>query len=380
MSKTGYLVLENGMTFEGKSFGHETDVAGEVVFNTGMVGYPESFTDPSYAGQIVTMTYPLIGNYGVPKEEVDSVGIPSLFESDRIHICGLIVSSYIESTAHWQAEMTLSEWLKRQRVPAIEGIDTRTLTQILREDGVLKGMILKNHPPQRRIFFRDPNKENLVAGVSVTSPIEYPGKSPRIMFIDCGAKVHQLRILRKLGATVIRVPWNFNPFNEGESQSTLSGKKSVGKGELLFDAIIISNGPGDPKMAKETVETVRQAMEHNIPILGICLGNQILALAAGANTYKLRYGHRGQNQPVKEEGTTRCFVTTQNHGFSVDAKTLPAGWEQWFVNLNDNTNEGIRHKNKLWMSVQFHPESTPGPTDTEWIFKYFLDTVKKGKK
>lgn len=368
MSKTGYLVLENGITFEGTAFGYETDAAGEVVFNTGMVGYPESFTDPSYAGQIVTMTYPLIGNYGVPKEGVDSAGIPSLFESDRIQITGLIVSSYIESTAHWQAEMTLSDWLKAHRIAALAGIDTRTLTKILREKGVLNGVILRNHPPQRRIFFRDPNKENLVAGVSVASPIEYPGKSPRIMFIDCGAKAHQLRMLRKLGATVIRVPWDFNPW--------ASSQDDIGN----FDAIIISNGPGDPKMAKEAIETVRQAMERNIPILGICLGNQILALAAGANTYKLRYGHRGQNQPVKEEGTTRCFVTTQNHGFAVDAKTLPAGWEPWFTNLNDNTNEGIRHMKKLWMSIQFHPESTPGPTDTEWIFEYFLRKVKKHKK
>lgn len=366
MSKLAYLVLENGTTFEGISFGYAGNCAGEVVFNTGMVGYPESFTDPSYAGQIVTMTYPLIGNYGVPKQETDSVGIPAIFESDRMQITGLIVSSYIDSTAHWQAVMTLSDWLRQQKVPAIGGIDTRTLTKMLRENGVLKGTILHSSPPHRRIFFRDPNVENLVAGVSIPAPVEYPGTSPRILFLDCGAKVNQLRILRKLGATVVRVPWNFNPF--------LSEK------EIRFDAVIISNGPGDPKMVKETIATVRQAMERDIPVLGVCLGNQILALAAGANTYKLRYGHRGQNQPVQEEGTTRCFVTTQNHGFAVDAKTLPAGWEPWFTNLNDQTNEGIRHTKKLWMSTQFHPESTPGPTDTEWVFEYFLSKVKEGKK
>ena len=354
----GYLVLENGRIFEGDSIGSDIDVCGEVVFNTGMVGYPEGFTDPSYYGQILTMTYPMIGNYGVPKRDS--------WESDRLQIRGLIVSSYIENKSHFQAAMTLDLWLKKERIPALTNIDTRTLTKIIREFGVMKGQITFKQPRTAGLFFDDINSENLLPFVSCKKPIVYKAGSFRILMIDCGLKENQLRIWKKLGTTVIRVPWDYDIFSSDNKYG--------------FDAIFISNGPGDPKQAKTTIKVVREALKRKIPIFGICLGNQILALACGADTFKLKYGHRGQNQPVKDVLTNRCFITSQNHGFAVDLKTLPEGWIPWFTNLNDNTNEGIRHKNLPFISCQFHPEAAPGPTDTEWLFQYFLAEAKKWLK
>lgn len=354
----GYLVLENGRIFEGDSIGSDIDVCGEVVFNTGMVGYPEGFTDPSYYGQILTMTYPMIGNYGVPKRDS--------WESDRLQIRGLIVSSYIENKSHFQAAMTLDLWLKKERIPALTNIDTRTLTKIIREFGVMKGQITFKQPRTAGLFFDDINSENLLHYVSCKKPIVYKGGSFRILTIDCGLKENQLRIWKKLGTTVIRVPWDYDIFSSDNKYG--------------FDAIFITNGPGDPKQAKTTIKVVREALKCEIPIFGICLGNQILALACGADTFKLKYGHRGQNQPVKDILTNRCFITSQNHGFAVDLKTLPEGWIPWFTNLNDNTNEGIRHKNLPFIGCQFHPEAAPGPTDTEWLFQYFLTEAKKWLK
>ena len=354
----GYLVLENGRIFEGDSIGSDIDVCGEVVFNTGMVGYPEGFTDPSYYGQILTMTYPMIGNYGVPKRDS--------WESGRLQIRGLIVSSYIENKSHFQAAMTLDLWLKKERIPALTNIDTRTLTKIIREFGVMKGQITFKQPRTAGLFFDDINSENLLPYVACKNPIVYKGGSFRILTIDCGLKENQLRIWKKLNTTVIRVPWDYDIFSSDNKYG--------------FDAIFISNGPGDPKQAKTTIKVVREALKRKIPIFGICLGNQILALACGADTFKLKYGHRGQNQPVKDVLTNRCFITSQNHGFAVDLKTLPEGWIPWFTNLNDNTNEGIRHKNLPFISCQFHPEAAPGPTDTEWLFQYFLAEAKKWLK
>ncbi|OGG26816.1 carbamoyl phosphate synthase small subunit [Candidatus Gottesmanbacteria bacterium RIFCSPLOWO2_01_FULL_39_12b] len=367
MNKKGYLILENGQIFEGISVGAEKQVTGEVVFNTGMVGYPEGFTDPSYFGQILTMTYPLIGNYGVTDKKT--------WESDRLQIRGLIVSSYIDNKSHYTASQTLSDWLKKEGIPALANIDTRTLTKIIREFGVMKGQITFSPPIKSGLFFDDIKDDNLLPYVSCKKPSVYKGGDFRILTLDCGLKENQIRIWQKLKVTVIRVPWDYDPFKKGSDLKVNQGLTPV-----KFDAVFISNGPGDPKQAVRTIEIVREAIKREFPLLGICLGNQILALAAKADTFKLKYGHRGQNQPVKDEISGRCYITTQNHGFAVDIKTLPEGWIPWFTNLNDDTNEGIRHKKLPFLSCQFHPEATPGPTDTEWIFEYFLTEAKKWLK
>lgn len=357
LGKQGYLILENGQVFSGVSFGKTRRISGEAVFNTGMVGYPEGLTDPSYSGQILTLTYPLVGNYGVPTKK--------FFESEKIRVAGLVVDSYIEHKSHWQAKRTLSSWLKTEGIPALQGIDTRTLTKTLRSSGVMKAVLTFKKPAKKNgLVFKDINQENLVSRVSCKRARVYKGGKRRILVLDCGLKANQIRIFLDRGCTVIRVPWDYNPFATS----------------LEFDGVFVSNGPGDPKMARETIKILKEIMRAKIPTLGICLGNQLLALAAGADTFKMKYGHRGQNQPVKDLKTGRCFVTTQNHGYAVDNLSIPTGWEPWFVNLNDATNEGLRHKKLPFLSVQFHPEAKPGPTDTEWIFDYFLERVKNGKR
>lgn len=366
MGKKGYLILENGTIFTGESIGADKNIDGEVVFNTGMTGYPEGFTDPSYSGQILTMTYPLIGNYGVPPMSGSS-GIKDFIESDRMQISGLIISTYIDNNSHWQSETSLQKWLLKSGVPALSGIDTRTLTKTLREKGVMKGKIFTGkfpRTPKGGFSFHDVNADNLVDSVSCKDVIKYGRGKMNLLLIDCGLKYSQIKQLLKLKTTITRIPWNLDPFKEN----------------IQFDAVLISNGPGDPKMAVDTIAITRKALSMKIPTLGICLGNQILALAAGADTYKLKYGHRGQNQPVKDNITGKCFITTQNHGYSVDLKTLKEGWFPWFTNLNDRTCEGIRHIRLPFFSCQFHPESTPGPTDTEWIFKYFIKNALKWLK
>lgn len=372
MGKKGYLILENGQIFEGESIGCEKAVSGEVVFNTGMTGYPESFTDPSFFGQILVETYPLIGNYGVPLEKsVD--GLPLFYESDSVHIRGLVVSSYVENTTHWNAIGPLSQFLKSHSVAGLSGVDTRSLTQMIREKGVMKGILtFETSPHASGCKFTDINAENLVAMVSCKKPVIYGSGKTRILFFDCGVKLNQIRLLLQHDTTVIRVPWDYDPFRY---QSGSKGQDI--QGLTPFDVIMISNGPGDPKMAEKTISVVREALKRRIPVLGVCLGNQILALAAGADTYKLTYGHRGQNQPVRDTRTGRCYITTQNHGFAVDTKTIPKGWTAWFTNLNDGTNEGLCHKTLPFFSTQFHPEDTPGPTDTRWIFDYFLEESSK---
>jgi carbamoyl-phosphate synthase small subunit len=344
------LTLEDGSVLEGESFGFPKGVSGEVVFNTGMVGYPEAFTDPSYKGQILVLTYPLIGNYGVPDErQADTLS--GSFESDRVQISGLIVSEVSGNHNHWQAAKGLSQWLLDQGVPALSGIDTRALTKRLREKGSMLGKIVINGLD---VEIRDPNRENLVSLVSVDKPVIYPGGKTRIVLIDGGAKNSIIRSLLARRVTVIRVPWDYDFLGEE------------------CDGVVISNGPGDPTMCRETIAYVQRAMERNIPIFGICLGHQILALAAGCNTYKLKFGHRSQNQPCKEIGTDRCYITSQNHGYAVDATTLPEGWDAWFTNANDDTNEGLRHRSRPFMSVQFHPEAAPGPVDTHFLFDKFI--------
>ena len=342
---TGKLILEDGSSFEGKSFGKELGMAGEVVFSTGMTGYPESLTDPSYKGQILILTYPLIGNYGVPDKKY--------WESEGIKISGLIVSNYIDTPSHFQNQMTLAQWLKKENIPGLEITDTRFLTQKIRVKGTMLGKITFN----KNINFYDPNKENLVAKVSTRKIVKQGDGKKTILLIDCGAKQNIETCLLKRGLTVITVPWDFDPTTA----------------KIKFDAIVISNGPGDPKKADLTILNIKKALQKRIPILGVCLGNQILALAAGGDTKKLKFGHRSQNQPCLLEGSQRCYITTQNHGFEVSK--IPKGFKPWFTNANDGSNEGIIHKKLPFMSVQFHPEANPGPTDTEWIFDYFLERV-----
>ncbi|MBV9349250.1 MAG: glutamine-hydrolyzing carbamoyl-phosphate synthase small subunit [Patescibacteria group bacterium] len=345
------LYLEDGSVIEGKSFGAQKEASGEVVFNTGMVGYVESLTDPSYEGEILVLTYPLVGNYGVPDKK--------FFESSRIHAAGLVVAEYSETYSHHAAKQSLGGWLKASGVPAITGVDTRALTKKLREEGVMLGALAEKKPRN----FKDPNKENLGARVSIREKKIYEGSGgPVILAIDCGMKENIVRSFVARGATVVRVPWDFDFSKEH------------------YDGLFISNGPGDPVMYGKTVERLKDAMKKDAPILGICLGIQLLALAGGASTYKLKYGHRSHNQPCLVEGSARCYITSQNHGYAVARDSLPKDWRVWFTNLNDSSVEGIAHIQKPWRAVQFHPEAAPGPTDTGWIFDEFLADVKKYAK
>ncbi|MGE4587671.1 MAG: glutamine-hydrolyzing carbamoyl-phosphate synthase small subunit [Mangrovibacterium sp.] len=352
------VVLEDGTSFEGKSFGFEKSVAGEVVFYTAMTGYPESLTDPSYTGQILVSTYPLIGNYGVPSDR-KSEGIQAYYESDKVHVSGLIISDYSEEYSHWNARKSLGNWLKEWEVPGISGIDTRALTKILREKGSMLGKIEFEDDP---LDFYDPNKENLVSMASTTKQEVYGNGEYRVVLVDCGVKNNIIRCLLKRGVTVVRVPWDYDFTEEA------------------YDGLFISNGPGDPAMCQLTVNHIAKAMKTGKPIMGICLGNQLLARAAGADTYKLKYGHRSHNQPVLLRGTERCFITSQNHGYAVDDRSLPPGWEPLFVNVNDGTNEGIRHKSGPFFSTQFHPEASSGPVDTDYLFDEFLANIVKSKQ
>ncbi len=346
------LILENGMVFQGRSFGADRATSGEVVFNTAMVGYPESLTDPSYKGQILTLTYPIIGNYGVPAHS-ETDGVSDFFESDRVQVSGLIVQEYSDAYSHWNGIRSLGKWLEEEGIPGIYGIDTRCLTKVLREKGSLLGKIVAEEEEGELIPFVDPATSNLVAQVSCRKPIVHGTGSRKVVLVDCGTKLQIARELTGLGVQVVRVPWDYD-FNQ-----------------IDYDGVVISNGPGDPDHCAITVAHVREAMQREKPIFGICMGNQILAKAAGATTYKLKYGHRGHNQPVRRVGSNDCYITSQNHGYAVDETKLGCDWEAWFVNMNDGTNEGIRHKNKPFFSVQFHPEAKGGPTDTRFFFEEF---------
>lgn len=350
-TKKAVLTLEDGTTFEGFSFGYDKPCAGEVVFSTAMTGYPESLTDPSYSGQILVTTYPMLGNYGVPPRSDDNV-TDTYFESDKIHCEAIICQDYSWDYSHWQASRSLSEWLRDEKVVGLYGIDTRALTKRLREKGSMLGKIVIEGGDD--IEFHDPNKENLVARVSCKEIAEYGKGDKTVVLVDCGVKYNIIRCLVNRGVKVVRVPWNYD-FTQ-----------------LNYDGLFISNGPGNPDFAEETVENLRRAIEQDKPICGICMGNQLLSKAAGAKVYKLKYGHRSQNQPVMKIGTTQCFVTSQNHGFAVDTTTLGSDWEPLFINMNDETNEGIRHRSKPFFSAQFHPEACGGPTDTEFIFDDFI--------
>lgn len=386
------LVLTDGTVFEGESFGANIDTDGEVVFNTGMVGYPESLTDPSYRGQILVFTYPLIGNYGVPGEYLNEYGFSKNFESESIHVRGVICAQVSLHYSHADAMMSLPEWLQKHNIPGITGVDTRALTKKLREKGVMLGVIRQDDEcrvKNEELRVEDPNVRNLVAEVSCKELITYDSQpvtsnpasaeasagrqSPvTIVAYDCGMKRNILRSFLKRGVRVHRVPWDFD----------------LSRFDRPCDGVFISNGPGDPKMCTETIKQVQWALEHGKPTFGICLGIQLMALAIGGDTYKLKYGHRGANQPCIEQGTNRtkgtkgtegkkkCIITSQNHGFAVDEKSLPKGWRVWFTNANDGTVEGIRHEKDPFIAVQFHPEATPGPEDANYLFDEFLRIIQ----
>ncbi len=373
------LLLDDGTVFCGKSFGFEKPVAGEVVFNTAMTGYPESLTDPSYAGQLMTLTYPLVGNYGVPPFTLEPNGLATFMESGHIHAEAIIVSDYSENYSHWNAVESLGDWLKREQIPGITGIDTRELTKVLREHGVMMGRIVfEDAIDNEQMAIDNYGEINYVDKVSCKDIIVYAGTESRhfdigtpaaqlnsrlsadcqlkrVLLVDCGVKHNIIRCLLKRGVEVIRVPWDYD-YNG-----------------LEFDGLFISNGPGDPDTCDAAVQNIRKAMKNEkLPIFGICMGNQLLSKAGGAKIYKLKYGHRSHNQPVRMVGTERCFITSQNHGYAVDNNTLTEDWEPLFINMNDGSNEGIRHKRNPWFSAQFHPEAASGPTDTEFLFDEFV--------
>lgn len=356
MNRKVTLRLEDGTEFHGTSFGYEKPVAGEVVFNTAMMGYPESLTDPSYAGQLMTLTFPLVGNYGVPPFTFEENGLPTFMESEKIHVRAIIVSDYSREFSHWNGVETLADWLKREQVPGITGIDTRQLTKVLREHGVMMGKILFDDMPDE-VPEADYAGVNFVDQVSCREVIKYnEGADKKVVLVDCGVKANILRCLIRRGVEVIRVPWNYD-FNE-----------------LEFDGLFLANGPGDPETCEVTVQNIRRFLANPVvrPCMGICMGNQLLSKAAGARIYKLKYGHRSHNQPVRKVGTETCFITSQNHGYAVDSSSLPADWEPMFVNMNDGSNEGVRHKSRPWFSAQFHPEACSGPVDTEFLFDDFV--------
>ncbi|OGJ83068.1 carbamoyl phosphate synthase small subunit, partial [Candidatus Peribacteria bacterium RIFOXYC1_FULL_58_8] len=364
------LILQDGSTFKGESFGAPVDTDGEVVFNTGMAGYVESLTDPSYEGQILVFTYPLIGNYGVPTEEKNEYGFALNLESERIHVRGVIMAQGSEDFSHQAAASSLRRWLEHHKIPAITGVDTRALTKKLREHGVMLGRIVQGEElgiknKELSTTIEDPNERNLVAEVSCKEPLTYEpqenatGKS--VIVFDCGIKNNILRSFLRRGITVHRVPWNYD----------------LASSPLTFDGVFISNGPGDPKKCDATIRQIQWSIAKNLPTFGICLGNQLMALAIGGDTFKLKYGHRGVNQPCVEwelgnsgnwEPGKRCIITSQNHGFAVKPDALPAGWHIWFTNANDGTVEGIAHESGRFFSVQFHPEATPGPEDANYLF------------
>lgn len=341
-SHTYRLILSDGTTFIGRSpIDQSGTFYGEVVFTTGMTGYPETLTDPSYAGQIIVFSYPLIGNYGIPS--------PDHWESAKIHAKGVVINETCLDWSHHTGIHSFLQWLKVQNVPVIVGVDTRALTKLLRESGTMQGAITDN----KKLQFAASPSPHLVSEVSPRQVQTYGNGAKKIIAIDCGLKENIMRSLMRFPVSIKRVPHDYDYTNEE------------------YDGIFISNGPGDPTQCVETVAHLQKAFQQGKPTFGICLGTQLMALAAGAKTYKLAYGHRGQNQPVIDTESKRCYITSQNHGYAIDPATLPKEWKVTFKNLNDDSVEGIAHDSKPFFSVQFHPEANPGPTDTLWMFEKF---------
>ena len=333
------LVLDNGMRFEGTAFGSEKPAVGEVVFCTAMTGYPESLTDAAYAGQLLVLTYPLVGNYGVPSHEVKELGLEKFFESNKMQVSGLIVTDYSVEYSHWNAAETLDAWMKREGVPGITGVDTRAITKAIRDNGVMGGKIIIGEAETSTLIPQPYDTIDQVANVTCTEPTTYGEGNKKVVVVDCGVKHSLIRGLVARGFEVVRVPYDYD-FTT-----------------LPYDAVVVTTGPGNPALYDTTVANIRKAMETGKPILGIGLGNQLLGLAAGAQVEKLKFGHRGANQPTRLAGTNSCYITNQNIGYAVMASTLPAGWKVLFTNLNDGAVDGIRHEEKPWIGTQFAPEA-----------------------
>jgi carbamoyl-phosphate synthase small subunit len=366
-NKRAILVLADGSVYEGYSFGAEADAYGEVVFNTSMVGYQEMLTDPSYAGQILVPTYPLIGNYGINKED---------FESNKIQVRGFVVREECYQPNHYLSVKTLHQYLAEYNIPGISGVDTRAITRKLRSGGVMMGVITIEKTPQQALEqllkLPDYGETDFVKQVTTDAPYEWEPQSlekaltslPSVVVIDCGLKYSILRIMRRMGCRVTAVP------------CTMTAKEILG---MKPDGIILSPGPGNPAVLDYLVETVK-ALIGKKPIMGICLGGQLISLALGAKTFKLKFGHRGGNHPVRDLSTGKIHITAQNHGYATDPDTLPKEWEVTHINLNDGTAEGLRHKELPVFSIQYHSEASPGPWDRISHFEDFVKMVRRNKK
>ncbi|MEE9535659.1 MAG: glutamine-hydrolyzing carbamoyl-phosphate synthase small subunit [Nitrosopumilaceae archaeon] len=375
--KFGKLILDDGTVLDGIGFGYSTVVFGEIVFNTGMVGYPETLTDPSYSGQILTLTYPLIGNYGVPDPAIkDDDGISSYFESDKIQVRGLVIHELSMIASHWNLSMTLDEWLYKEKIPGISGIDTRELTKKLRTSGVMMAALAvsdseidEEKVKKQLSSAQNYTTEKFMDTVSTKDEQVFGKDKKTVVVIDTGVKNAILRNIREIGYKVVKVPWN------SSIEKILSYKPK---------GVVVSNGPGDPQNCPDTINTAKSLIEKNIPTLGICLGAQILGLAGGADTYKLKYGHRGQNKPCVNLENDQVYVTSQNHGYCISPDTLKnSEFNLWFSNTDDKTVEGIKHKKQKCIAVQFHPEASPGPYDCKFVFeelKNLMEEEKAAKK
>ncbi len=369
--KFGKLVFDDGTVLDGEGFGYSTTVFGEIVFNTGMVGYPEALTDPSYKGQILTLTYPLVGNYGVPDPKItDDAGIPRYFEADKIQARGLVVHELSHTASHWNLSMTLDEWMYNEKIPGIAEIDTRALTKKLRTRGVMMAAIVVSDTEidigtAKKQLSEATNytSEQFMDSVSTKEDKIYGNQEQTVVVIDTGAKFAIIRNVMELGYKAVVVPWDA-PYERIMSYNP--------KG------IVLSSGPGDPQNCHATIKTAKKLIENNVPTLGICLGAQIIGIAGNTGTYKLKYGHRGQNKPCVNLETNQVYVTSQNHGYGINLESLEkSDFNLWFTNTDDKTVEGIKHKTKRCIAVQFHPEAAPGPYDCKYVFEELKQLMEK---